>query len=382
VGTGLTRSDIPQGPLKPAAATLARSLLRRLGVLRLHGRRFLTLSYGERRLVLVARALAQRPALLLLDEGLNGLDATNRLRLLRFLDGSRRSRLPWVLSTHRAEDVPQAATHLVEMAAGRVLQARPIARADRRAPARATLPAAPAPKRQAELLRKAQPLVTVEAADVYVDHAPVLRGIDLTVRQGDCWVVHGGNGAGKSTLLRLLYGDLHPATGGRIRRAGQGPGVPIATFRDHTGFISPQLQTDHPQYLSALEVAASGLHSSIGLNDVLTAGERRRAAVALAGVGLEGFGARPLRELSYGQLRRVLFARALIRRPRLLLLDEPYAGLDPGTRADLLSLIDARIAAGTTVVIATHHRDEWPAATTHELALRRGRIVQPRGSAR
>jgi molybdate transport system ATP-binding protein len=227
--------------------------------------------------------------------------------------------------------------------------------------------------------RTAAPLITVEAADVYVDHAPVLRGIALTIRRGDCWVVHGGNGAGKSTLLRLLYGDLHPATGGRILRAGQGPGVPIARFRDHTGFISPQLQTDHPQYLTALETAGSGLHASIGLNEPLSVGERRRATAALAAVGLGGFGDRPLRELSYGQLRRVLFARALIRKPALLLLDEPYAGLDPGTRADLLAVIESRIAAGTTVVMATHHRDEWPAATTHELQLRRGRIVHSGG---
>jgi molybdate transport system ATP-binding protein len=87
------------------------------------------------------------------------------------------------------------------------------------------------------------------------------------------------------------------------------------------------------------------------------------------------FASRPLHELSYGQLRRVLFARAWVGKPALLLLDEPYVGLDAPTRHALMKHLDELIAGGSTVVIATHNREEWPAGATHELALSKGAPV-------
>ncbi|MEN9704656.1 MAG: hypothetical protein RLZZ393_535, partial [Pseudomonadota bacterium] len=141
------------------------------------------------------------------------------------------------------------------------------------------------------------------------------------------------------------------------------------------GYIAPQLQADHPQYLQVLDTVGSGIHSSIGLNDRLTAAERRRAQATLAVFGLARFETRTLRALSYGQLRRVLFARAWVRSPRLLLLDEPYAGIDTPTRGALIAQVEAHLAAGGSAVLASHHRAEWPAATTHELELDGGRMV-------
>jgi molybdate transport system ATP-binding protein len=188
-------------------------------------------------------------------------------------------------------------------------------------------------------------------------------------------VLHGGNGAGKSTLLRTLYGDHAVASGGRITRAGQVPGVPLDDFRARTGLIAPHLQTDYPRHYSVQDVVVSGLHSSIGLNFHATAAEQRRAAAALRSLGMEAFAARPLAELSYGQVRRVLFARAVVARPRLLLLDEPFTGLNAPLRSELLAWLEARIDAGATVVMATHYRGEWPRNASHELHLSRGRVV-------
>jgi molybdate transport system ATP-binding protein len=92
-------------------------------------------------------------------------------------------------------------------------------------------------------------------------------------------------------------------------------------------------------------------------------------------VGALSLAARPLRELSYGQQRRVLFARALVRRPAMLLLDEPHAGVDARTRTGLRSLVQRAFDCGVTVVIVTHHRDEWPRGATHELELARSRVI-------
>ena len=103
--------------------------------------------------------------------------------------------------------------------------------------------------------------------------------------------------------------------------------------------------------------------------------DRQHAERALRRFGIFGLRRRTLAELSYGQARRVLFARAWAREPKLALLDEPFAGLDRATRADLTRRLNDWIEAGGSCVIATHHRDEWPAHTTHVLELAAGRAV-------
>ena len=380
VGTGLYRSDIPLDRLTAADRRQIARLLAQLHITPLSRRRFLTLSYGERRLVLLARALATQPALLLLDEVCSGLDTEHRQRLLQRLDAGARSRLPWVYTTHHAQDLPRSATHLAVLRDGCLQQAGRLTAAAVRRAFTVSMPAPvaikPAARRLAPHSAQREPLLQLHQASVYVEGTRLLQGLSFAVHAGQCWVVHGGNGAGKSTLLRTLYGDHPVAVGGTITRAGVVPGVPLAEFRHWTSLIAPQLQTDHGQYETVLDVVGSGLHASVGLNEPLSPNERRRARAALRELGLQGLARRTLRQLSYGQLRRVLFARALVNRPRLLLLDEPYAGVDTATRADLMQRVEAHIAAGGAVVIATHYRAEWPQATTHQLELAGGRPVR------
>jgi len=379
IGTGIHRSDIPLAPLTGANRRTIAALARRLDLTSLLRRGFLTLSYGERRLVLLARAMASRPRLLLMDELLNGLDAARHASALEFLAATRRSQLPWVLSVHRPQDVPAGATHALMLEGGRIRYRGPLGRAPlapwfERARRSARTPAAP-PRPPSRAARGAPMLARLSGAEVYLDGHRALQGISLTIRQGECWVIHGPNGSGKSTLIRTLYGDHGVAAGGRIERAGVGPGVPLEVFKRTVGLVAPHLQSDHPRDLTVAEVVQSGRYASIGLAQPPSAADRAAARRALADFGLSAFAARPLAELSYGQLRRVLFARAWVARPRLLLLDEPYAGLDARTRHALMGHLEHLIAAGTTVVIATHNREEWPAAATHELALSTGSPV-------
>ena len=389
VGTGLTRSDIPQGPLRPRQQQVALAHLRSLGVARLAGRKLLELSYGQRRLVLLARALATRPSLLLLDELLGGLDERHRARVLRALA---RCRIPWVLSTHRLEEMPPSTTHVAHLVAGRLHAQGPRAPCSSRSQSRSGSRAEdlPAASRRGAASKVSEPprvvsrtpvsrsrsrlLIAAHDIDVYLDYRRVLRGIDFTVCGGQCWVVHGGNGSGKTTLLRALYGDYPPAWGGRIERRGIVSGVPLEEFRRWCAIVAPHLQSDPPAYDSAVEIVVSGLRSSIGLDAPPSAAEQRRALRALADLGLLERSGQRLRELSYGQARRVLFARALVLRPRLLLLDEPLAGIDRDTRLVLRERIDAFVAAGGAVVMSSHHRDEWPQHTSHELQLDAGRM--------
>ncbi|MEO7774626.1 MAG: ATP-binding cassette domain-containing protein [Steroidobacteraceae bacterium] len=380
IGTGIHRTDIPLHPLGTTHLRRIAALLRSLQIAHLATRPFLSLSYGERRLVLFARALAWRPRLLLLDEPTNGLDEMHRAALLRQLE-SAISGPGWIFSSHRAEDLPGNAGRLLILRRGRVAWRGPLTpQSLRRAfggkaqHLDAASTSRPVRKRTARM----PVLLALRNASIYLDaqrDAPTLAHLTMDIRRGDCWVVHGGNGAGKSTLLRTLYGDMGVASDGSITRRSLAPGEPIEVFKRTVGLIAPHLQAEQPQEITVLRAAVSGLHASIGLNEAPDALEIRRARASLKRFGLERFAARPLRELSYGQMRRVLFARAWVNEPSMLLLDEPFAGIDTPTRNALLAALDSLLATGLTIIIATHHRSEWPAATTHELELEAGRVV-------
>lgn len=371
VGTGIHRTDIPLDRLTAADRQRVRRALRALRAEHLAARPFLSLSYGERRVSLLARALASRPRLLLLDEVLNGLDADNRSRVLAWLE-HRERRLPWVLATHRLEDVPRAASRALVLERGRIVYAG----ARRRAPFARWLTPGALPRSARGARVRALPgkeLVRLHDARVYLDGSRALSGISLAVRAGECWVVHGRNGSGKTTLLRTLYGDHGVAVGGRIERAGIAPGVPLERFKRRVGLVAPHLQADHPRELTVSEVVQSGRHASVGLNGAPSRADRAATRRVLAHLGLARLAQRRLRELSYGQSRRVLFARALVRAPQLLLLDEPLAGVDAPTRHMLLQRIAARAAAGTAIVVTAHRISDWPGDATHELELTGGR---------
>jgi molybdate transport system ATP-binding protein len=385
IGAGLYRSEILLDPLTRDDQHRIGRLLQRLDMQSLAGRRFLTLSYGERRLVLLARALAAAPRLLLLDEIFNGLDREHHARVQRLLGQLSRTALPWVLATHRETDIPSTATHGCTLQGGRLLGAcrrhgagAPLAvkiPTSRVSPAcnRARRHASAGPRRAPAAGVRGPALVRLQRASVWREGSAALRNLSFTLHAGDCWVIHGGNGSGKSTLIQTLYGDLGVAAGGALWRAGVQPGVPIADFKRRVGLVAPELQAAHPRYLRVDEVVASGLASSIGV-DAPLGPTRQRVLRALARVGAAALLTRPLKSLSYGQLRRVLFARALVHEPDILLLDEPYAGLDAAQRTSLHRLVERAVSSGVTVVMATHHVEEWPRGATHELELAGGRV--------
>lgn len=377
VGTGFQRSDTPLRALTLGERVQVEQLLRRLGIVSLAKRRFLTLSLGERRLVLLARALAWRPALLLLDEPLNGLDAYYRRRVLNILSSLRRRTLPWIYATHRPEEAPAGTTHRARLIRGRLHTGTPRTtpsrvplrvRSHRVRVARAAMP----PQKSR---RSRKPIFKLRNVWVWREGRAVLRQVTLHIETGDCWVIHGANGSGKSTLLATLHGDHGIASHGHIERSGYVPGAPLQEFQRHVGSVAPELQRDLPRRLKALEIVVAGQRNAFDLDGAPTAGERLAAMRALRGVDAQDLAKLRYEELSYGQARRVLFARALSRDPDILLLDEPYTGLDAPVRKQLIGLVETLASKELTVVIATHHRDEWPQRTTHELELVSGAVL-------
>lgn len=356
VATGLFDEDIPlTRPNRKQSARVTR-LLKRFAVWSLRRRRFLTLSYGQRRRVLVARALAGDPAVLLLDEVFNGLDATSSRLLKTALEHPGPHAPAWILSTHRAVELPSSVTHIAYVRAGRIVSAGPVARGkainttpgrERRRKPR--IPVKPVGRENDE------PLVRIRGANVFRDYRPVIRDLDWTLLPGEHWAITGRNGSGKSTILMMIHGDLHPALGGVIERRGVPFGTHIEAWKKRVGFVSPELQAEHFRAQSIEEIVISGRYASVGLNDPPTRADRRAAEEWLGYFGLEALAARKPGAVSYGQLRLALIARAMVRHPELLLLDEPFTGLDADLHGHVVGLVDELARRGTQIVMAVHH---------------------------
>jgi len=385
VATGLHRTDLLLMPVTPRQARQVAAGLRVCGLQRHASREFLSLSYGQKRLALLARALVQDPDWLLLDELYNGLDASYRRRIDAVLAAAARRGQSWVVTAHRTADVPRGTRGLLELAEGRVqavkrLRASDLVRLAQRAGesarprvgarrgAAGKLQGKPPGKPPATARADASVLVRLSHVDLFVEYRPVLRDLDWTLRKGEHWAVYGANGAGKSSFLKLLYGDLSPAVGGRIERAGFPRGTHIAEWKRRTGYVSPELQSDYAVDVTLWDLVASGRYASIGLVDAPTAADRRVAAYWLRFFGLWTVAKRRPRELSYGQLRRALIARAMAADARIVLLDEPLTGLDPTQRAIMKRLLE-RLMRRVTLVAAVHHAEDLPRGMTHGLRL-------------
>jgi molybdate transport system ATP-binding protein len=380
VATGLFDEDYPlTTPTAPQRARVAR-LMRRFGLWGLRERRMLTLSYGQRRRVMIARAFAGDAQVLLLDEAFNGLDDRSRRALSKALQHSRGFGPSWIITTHRAVELPQNVTHLARIEAGRILEAGPVTghlralaiQLNRRSrTSRIKLDIEQRPKDS-----KYATLVELKNVDLYRDYRAVLHGVNWKLQTGEHWAILGRNGSGKSTLLLLLYGDLHPALGGRVERAGAPVGTPIAQWKRRVGVVSPELQADHFQVGTLEEIVASGRYASVGLNEEPTAADRRIARRWLRYFGLEALADRGPRQVSYGQLRLTLIARAMVNGPELLLLDEPCTGLDPDVRSEVLQIIERLAHRGTQIVMAVHDAGDMIPAIKHVFRIERGGKVK------
>jgi molybdate transport system ATP-binding protein len=404
LGTGVHRTDLLQQPVTAAERRRVTSMLTLCGLTALRTRRFLSLSYGQKRIALLARGLIQRPDWLLLDEFYNGLDGQYRRRLDGILEHARRGGQSWVASAHRAADIPRGTEGLIELRAGAVHAVKRLSRADlarleKQAAEIAEIPRGHSPRapvardakgraggvrarvrEEGAPMRRADSaagrlLVSIRDADLFVEYRAVLEDVNWELRAGEHWAVFGANGAGKSSFLKLLYGDLSPALGGTIERVGFPRGTPIAEWKRQVGYVSPELQTDYAVNVTVLDLVASGRYASIGLSDEPTPADLRVAQHWLKFFALRSFAKRRPRELSYGQLRRALFARALAADPRILLLDEPLTGLDPRQRAAMKRLLERLMRQRRTLIVAVHHPEDLPRGMTHALHLHRRRAT-------
>jgi iron complex transport system ATP-binding protein len=221
--------------------------------------------------------------------------------------------------------------------------------------------------------------ITFQASsvDLVRDGQLLLDRVSLTIRTGEHWALLGPNGAGKSTLLQLMATYAYP-TRGQVELLGHQLGrVNVFTLRPWIGHVSPHHRVD-PQR-AVLEVVLTGVTGTIQLvqRRETSQDELSRAVALTELMGLADRADARWEVLSQGERSRTLIARALMAQPRLLLLDEPAAGLDVAGREQLLASVDElrQDQPGLATVLVTHHLEELPASTTHALLLRRGQVL-------
>jgi molybdate transport system ATP-binding protein len=390
VHTGFFNTDYLYQKLTLRQKARASAIARLLGIEPLLSRNVQHLSAGQLRQVLIARALAGSPRVLICDELCDGLDAPARAHVLAVLQRLAQNGTQLLFTTHRPEEIFPAITHALWLHDGRIARqgVLPVgARHLRRFPVRGlkairsdgSIRAMKRPEDRAPAASPRQPgevLIDIRHADVYLGRTKVLRHVHWQMRAQENWVILGRNGSGKSTLLKLIAGDLHPAAGSEIQRFRLTARHTLWDLRKKIGVVSAELQVRYSEALTGADVIASGFFSSIGLIDRVTARQRAQVRALIRRLGLRSLARRSVQRLSYGEFRQILLARALVHDPVLLLFDEPFDGLDAAARADLTATLERVARHGTQLILVTHHLSELPTCMTHALVLQGGRITQ------
>ena len=362
----------------PAHPELADSLFDIFSLRPLLDKRVILLSSGELRKFQIAKALMTGPFVLILDNPFIGLDVDARDALFELLDNlSRLGAVRIVLVVSRPEDIPPFITHVIPVEDKTV---RPkMTRRDYLA----TLPGLP-PATGNDLEKRifslpythedytADEVISLNHVSIRYDDRTILRDLDWTVCRGERWALSGENGAGKSTLLSLVCADNPQAYACDIRLFGRrrGTGESIWEIKRHIGYVSPEMHRAYLKNLPALDIVASGLHDSIGLYRRPRPEELDTCRWWMETFGIGHLEARPFLTLSSGEQRLCLLARAFVKDPELLILDEPLHGLDTANRALVRRIIDAFChRLDKTLVMVTHYEEELPPCIDHRLRL-------------
>jgi molybdate transport system ATP-binding protein len=361
-----------------------------IGLLGLDGlleRDIVQVSNGERRKVLLARALLRNPRLLILDNPFTGLDVAFRAKLKQIIGSLMRDEMRVILVMNDRDEIPPGITHILLLDEGGVVaqgsKAEILDRVPTRREAVPERSVAPMPRKgedqQAEDgVADSQVVVDMENVSVSYAGVPILNDINWTVRKGEKWALLGPNGAGKTTLLSLILGDNPHAYAHEITLFGirRGSGESIWDIKRNIGWVAPELHLYYPKNVTCYDVVCSGFFSFVGRHRRCSPQQRETARGWLQRLGFLQHADMAFGRISEGEQRMILIARALVKDPGLLVLDEPCQGLDAGNRDRVLRMVEAIGSdLDTTIIYVTHHRDALPKVITHVLRLDEGRVV-------
>jgi molybdate transport system ATP-binding protein len=339
------------------------------------GLRFI--STGEMRKTLLIRALLSEPALLILDSPLDGLDHASQGEMRQIIDELLHSDMAVLMLCRQLADIPAGISHVLVLDNGAIAAsgARSAIMSDPGVKALMNPPLAelgdlPAPAPRPYELPDQGPLLQLRNVSVSYGETQVLREVNWVLERDNHCSVSGPNGCGKTTLLSLITGDNHKAYGQDITLFGirRGSGESVWDIKQKYGQLDNQLHLNFVRGMRVVEVVVSGFFDTIGLYDDWGDAQRDTADQWLAALGLAEFSRESFDALSFGLQRMVLLARAMVKSPIILLLDEPTLGLDGHHRQLMLRAID-HIAANcdTRIIFVSHSAGDRPACINQHL---------------
>ncbi len=341
------------------------------------------LSSGELRKFQLTKTLLANPRVLIMDNPFIGLDAPTRDLLQNLLQQlTTLSDLQILLILSKTDDIPQFITHVVpvrDMVCGTKITKEEYMAQEKAVPTHVLseekrrrildLPYRP------DLLH-ADHIVDLNKVSIRYGERTILKELDWNVLCGEKWALSGDNGSGKSTLLSLVCADNPQSYACDISLFGRkrGTGESIWEIKKHIGYVSPEMHRAYLKNLPTIDIVASGLHDSIGLYRRSTQEELAKCAWWMDIFGIADLRDRNFLQLSSGEQRLVLLARAFVKDPELLVLDEPLHGLDMRNRRLAKDVIETFCQRREkTLIMVTHYQNELPSVIDHSIYLRKNR---------
>lgn len=355
----------------------ANTLIDEMGIRYLLDEKLIQLSNGENKKLQLLNALLLQPAVLIMDQPFTGLDTPTRKWLNEQVTRLKEKEVLLILICS-ADEIPESADRVLELKHGKVLGIQDRISHQNQSSQIIAEPVAvinePIP--QHNDVSVFDSIIDMEDVTVKYGDKLILDQINWRVLPGECWLLTGPNGAGKSTLLSLVTGDNPQAYANKIHLFGKrrGTGESIWDIKKKTGFLSPELHVYFNSGSTGFETVASGLFDTIGLFRTVNEEDAAWIMQWMDVCGVIHLKDKRLQDMSTGEQRLVLLARALVKDPPLLVLDEPCQGLDPDRKHHLLDLIN-RICTvtGKTLVFVSHYEKEVPGCINKYIRIERGR---------
>ncbi len=339
------------------------------------------LSSGELRKFQLTRALLSSPQMLIMENPFIGLDAQTRDQLHTLLgELTLRTSMQIVLVLSKSDDIPQFVSHVIPVEGGEVL---PKLTLSEYIDSRATDPQKVITQEVEQQilnlplsgnLHTSPTVISLNKVSIKYGERTILKELTWSVKRGELWALSGENGAGKSTLLSLICADNPQSYACDITLFGRkrGSGESIWDIKRHIGYVSPEMHRAYSISASCIEIVASGLHDTVGLFKRMKPEDTQVCEFWMNIFGIEKLKDRNFMQISSGEQRLVLLARAFVKDPELLILDEPLHGLDMRNRRLALDVIETFCKReGKTLILVTHYKNELPASITNSLFLTR-----------
>jgi len=371
-----------------------------LGIRHLLQRGITLLSTGEMRKTLIARALIKSPKLLILDEPFDGLDEAGRAFLSESINHLMTTPLRVILVTHKVEEIVSNITHVLFLKNGHLFMQGPkeemltsekvsklfgsdllIEKMDGRY--RVSYGVEKDKKVDLAFFYRditeevPEPLIEIKDTTVRYGDFIALDQLNWAMKRGENWAILGPNGSGKSTILRLILGENLQGYANQVTIFGRrkGTGETLWEIKKRVGVVSSELQIQYRKKMSAYDVIASGFYDSIGLYQYPTKEQESVVDGWIELLSISDIAKEPYHRLSYGQKRMILLARAMVKPPLLLILDEPCHGLDLLNRRKILNIVEMIGETKTNILYVTNHKDEIPNCITHVMRLQKGKVL-------